>query len=107
MLVFALLLFLATIANTGIPLQLNWAGELMPLSGIFQRTPVVADPAYTGTVLSACCSIFSFHRISFGAYSQYLIQSASESTLDGGRGGADTHGTTSMFDVKLIAADPN
>lgn len=70
--VFALLFFLATIANMGIPLSLNWAGEFMSLAGVFQRSPVVAVLGSTGIVLSACYSIFLFNRISFGAYSQYL-----------------------------------
>nr|YP_010044453.1 NADH dehydrogenase subunit 4 [Trichosporon inkin]QPF23694.1 NADH dehydrogenase subunit 4 [Trichosporon inkin] len=70
--VFALLFFLATIANMGIPLSLNWTGEFLALSGTFQRNPVIGVLAATGIVLSASYSIFLFNRISFGAYSQYL-----------------------------------
>lgn len=70
--VFALLFFLATIANMGIPLSLNWAGEYMSLSGTFQRNPVIGVLGATGIVLSACYSIFLFNRISFGRYSQFL-----------------------------------
>lgn len=70
--VFALLFFLATIANMGIPLSLNWTGEFLALSGTFQRNPVIGVLAATGIVLSASYSIFLFNRICFGAYSQYL-----------------------------------
>jgi NADH-ubiquinone oxidoreductase chain 4 len=70
--VFALLFFLTTIANIGIPLSLNWAGEYIALSGTFQRSPVVRRLGSTGIVLSACYSIFLFNRITFGSHSQYL-----------------------------------
>lgn len=70
--VFALLFFLATVANMGIPLSLNWRREYLSLAGIFQRNPVVAVLGATGIVLSACYSIFLFNRVAFGSYSQYL-----------------------------------
>jgi NADH-ubiquinone oxidoreductase chain 4 len=72
--IFALLFFLRTIANMGIPLSLNWAGEFIALSGVFQRSPVIGVLAATGIVLSACYSIFLFNRIAFGAYSEFLPQ---------------------------------
>lgn len=70
--VFRLLFFLATIANMGIPLSLNWVGEFIGLAGTFQRSPVIGVLGASGIVLSACYSIFLFNRISFGRYSQYL-----------------------------------
>lgn len=70
--VFRLLFFLATIANMGIPLSLNWAGEFMSLAGTFQKNPVIGLLGATGIVLSASYSIFLFNRIRFGSYSQYL-----------------------------------
>lgn len=70
--VFRFLFFLRTIANMGIPLSLNWAGEFLALAGTFQRNPIVGVLASTGIILSACYSIFLFNRIRFGAYSQYL-----------------------------------
>lgn len=73
--IFAVLFFLATIRNMGIPLSLNWSSEFLALSGIFQRAPIVGVLASTGIVLSACYSIFLFNRINFGAYSQYLGKS--------------------------------
>ncbi|BEI87279.1 NADH dehydrogenase subunit 4 (mitochondrion) [Cutaneotrichosporon cavernicola] len=70
--VFSLLFFLATIANMGIPLSLNWAGEYMSLAGTFQKSPVIGLLGASGILLSSCYGIFLFNRISFGRYSQYL-----------------------------------
>lgn len=70
--IFRLLFFLATIANMGIPLSLNWVGEFIGLAGTFQRSPVIGVLGATGIVLSACYSIFLFNRVAFGRYSQYL-----------------------------------
>jgi NADH-ubiquinone oxidoreductase chain 4 len=61
-----------TLFNTGIPLSLNFAGEIMSLMGTWFRSPLVAVLGGTGIVLSACYSIFFFNRISYGSYSQYL-----------------------------------
>lgn len=72
--VFSLLFFLATIANMGIPLSLNWAAEYMSLAGAFQKSPIIGILGATGIVFSACYSIFLFNRIAFGAYSQYLAK---------------------------------
>jgi NADH-ubiquinone oxidoreductase chain 4 len=72
--VFAFLFFMATIANMGIPLSLNFAGEVLSLAGIFQRTPVIAVFRATGIVFSACYSIFLFNRVRFGKHSNYLGQ---------------------------------
>ena len=72
--VFALLFFLATIANMGIPLSLNWAAEYMSLAGAFQKSPIIGVLGATGIVFSACYSIFLFNRIAFGSYSQYLAK---------------------------------
>lgn len=70
--VFALLFFLTTAFNMAVPLSLNWIGEFMSLSGVFQKSPIIGLLGASGIVLSACYSIFLFNRISFGAYSQYL-----------------------------------
>lgn len=70
--VFSALFFLATACNMGIPLSLNWTGEVLSLTGMFQKSPIIAVLGASSIVLSACYSIFLFNRISFGAYSQYL-----------------------------------
>lgn len=70
--IFAVLFFIATAFNMAVPLSLNWAGEVMSLSGTFQRSPVIGLISALSIVLSASYSIFLFNRVAFGAYSQYL-----------------------------------
>jgi NADH-ubiquinone oxidoreductase chain 4 len=70
--VFTILFFVFTIANTGIPLTLNFLGEQLALIGIWQLNPWIAVLAGTGIVLSACYSIFLYNRISYGSYSPHL-----------------------------------
>nr|YP_010555412.1 NADH dehydrogenase subunit 4 [Ramaria cf. rubripermanens]UYR22161.1 NADH dehydrogenase subunit 4 [Ramaria cf. rubripermanens] len=70
--VFTMFFLIFTLFNTGIPLSLNFAGEIMSLMGTWFRSPLVAGLGATGIVLSACYSIFFFNRISYGSYSPYL-----------------------------------
>lgn len=70
--VFSLLFFLAIACNMGVPLSLNWAGEIISLTGIFQKSPIIGVLGASGIVLSACYSIFLFNRMCFGAFSQHL-----------------------------------
>ena len=69
---FTILFFVFTIANTAIPLSLNFIGEQMALIGIWNVNPIVAVLGAIGIVLSACYSIFLYNRISYGAYSPHL-----------------------------------
>lgn len=69
---FTILFFVFTIANTAIPLSLNFVGEQLSLIGIWQVNPIVAALGGIGIVLSACYSIFLYNRISYGAYSPHL-----------------------------------
>lgn len=70
--VFTILFFLFTMANSGVPLTLNWAGEFLSLTGIFQRSPIISALAATGIVFSACYSFWLYNRISYGSFSPYL-----------------------------------
>ena len=70
--VFTILFFVFTLANTGIPLTLNFLGEQMSLIGIWERSPFTAALGATGIVLSACYSIYMYNRISYGTFSPYL-----------------------------------
>ena len=70
--IFAVLFFLFTIFNAGIPLSANWVGEILCLIGTYQMNPIVGILGATGIVLSAAYSIWLYNRITFGAYSQYL-----------------------------------
>lgn len=70
--VFTILFFVFTLANTGIPLTLNFLGEQLSLIGIWQQNPIIASLGATGIVLSACYSIFLYNRLSYGNLSPYL-----------------------------------
>jgi len=70
--VFTLLFFLFTLCNAGIPLSLNFLGEFMSLTGMFQRNPLIAILGATGIVFSGCYSIYLYNRISYGSYSPHL-----------------------------------
>ena len=70
--VFTILFFVFTIANTGIPLTLNFLGEQLSLNGIWERSPIIAVLGATGIVFSAIYSIYLYNRISYGVYSPHL-----------------------------------
>jgi NADH-ubiquinone oxidoreductase chain 4 len=70
--VFTIMFFLFTLFNMGVPLSLNFVGEFLSLSGIFQRNPVIGVLGSTGIFFSACYSIWMYNRISYGSYSKYL-----------------------------------
>ena len=55
--VFTILFFIFTLANTGIPLSLNFLGEQLSLIGIWNHSPIIAAIGATGIVFSACYSI--------------------------------------------------
>ena len=69
---FTILFFIFTIANTGIPLTLNFLGEQLSLIGIWQQNPLIAALGATGIVLSACYSLFLYNRLSYGNLSPLL-----------------------------------
>lgn len=70
--VFTIFFFIFTLANTGIPLSLNFISEQLCLIGIWERSPVTAVFGATGIIFSACYSIFMFNRISYGTLSPHL-----------------------------------
>lgn len=70
--VFTILFFLFTMANSGVPLTLNFLGEAMSLTGIWDRSPVITALGATGIVFSACYSFWLYNRISYGSFSPYL-----------------------------------
>ena len=72
--VFTILFFIFTLANTGIPLTLNFLGEQLSLLGIWQENPIVAALGATGIVLSAIYSIFLYNRLSYGNYSPHMVK---------------------------------
>jgi NADH-ubiquinone oxidoreductase chain 4 len=70
--VFTILFLIFTLANTGIPLSLNWLGEIMSLMGIWNESPLTAILGASGIVLSAIYSLFLYNRLSYGSYSPNL-----------------------------------
>lgn len=70
--IFTIMFFVFTLANTGIPLSLNFLGEQLALMGIWEVSPIVAALGATGILLSACYSLFLYNRLSYGDYSPYL-----------------------------------
>ena len=70
--VFTILFFVFTLANTGIPLSLNFLGEQLSLIGIWERNPISAVLGATGIVFSAIYSIYLYNRLSYGVYSPHL-----------------------------------
>lgn len=70
--IFTIMFFIFTLANTGIPLSLNFLGEQLALMGIWEVSPIVAALGATGILLSACYSLFLYNRLSYGDYSPYL-----------------------------------
>jgi NADH-ubiquinone oxidoreductase chain 4 len=70
--IFSTFFFVFTIFNAAVPLSLNWAGEFIALTGIFQRNPIISFLGSTGIVFSACYSIWIYNRISFGSFSKHI-----------------------------------
>jgi NADH-ubiquinone oxidoreductase chain 4 len=70
--VFTILFFIFTLANTGIPLTLNFLGEQLSLIGIWFVSPIIAVLGATGIVFSAIYSIYLYNRISYGSFSVHL-----------------------------------
>ena len=70
--VFTILFFIFTLANTGIPLSLNFAGEQLALIGTWYKSPFIAALGASGILLSACYSMFLYNRLSYGDYSPHI-----------------------------------
>lgn len=71
--IFTIFFLLFTLCNAGIPLSLNFSGEILSLLGMWFRSPIITCLGATGIVLSACYSIFLYNRISYGSYSPFLL----------------------------------
>jgi NADH-ubiquinone oxidoreductase chain 4 len=70
--VFITMFFIFILANTGIPLTLNFLGEQLSLMGMWERNPIITVLGATSIVLSACYSIWMYNRIAYGSFSPYL-----------------------------------
>lgn len=70
--IFVILFLIFSLANTGVPLSLNFLGEQLSLIGIFEKNPFIAFLGSTSIVLSACYSLILFNRLSYGNLSPHL-----------------------------------
>lgn len=70
--VFTIFFFVFTLANTGIPLTLNFLGEQLALIGVFETNPIVAVLGAFSILLSACYSLYLYNRVSYGSYNPGL-----------------------------------
>lgn len=70
--VFSVLMFIATCANMGVPMTLNWLGEWIALAGTFQYSIVAGSLGALGIVLSACYSVWLWARMCTGSFAPHL-----------------------------------
>ena len=70
--VFTILFFILILANSGIPLTINWLGEQLSLIGIWNLNPIVATLGASGILFSACYSLFIYNRMAYGIFSPYI-----------------------------------
>lgn len=69
---FSAIFFLFILGNMGTPLTINWAGEILSLTGAIQRNALVGILMSTGIVFSAAYSIWLYARLCNGQASPYL-----------------------------------
>ena len=62
---FAILFFILSLGNCGVPLTLNFIGEFMSLYGVFERLTLAGVLASLSIIFSAAYTIFMFNRIAF------------------------------------------
>ena len=76
---FALLFFILSLGNCGVPLTLNFIGEFMSLYGVFERLPLLGLFASFSIIFSAAYTIYMYNRISFGgSYSKFFLDNISD-----------------------------
>ena len=78
---FAILFFILSLGNCGVPLTLNFIGEFMSLYGVFERLPLLGLFASSSIILSAAYTIYMYNRISFGgSFSKFFIDNINDLT---------------------------
>jgi NADH-ubiquinone oxidoreductase chain 4 len=79
--IFAVLFFILSLGNCGVPLTLNFIGEFMSLYGVFERLPLLGIFASSSIILSAAYTIYMYNRISFGgSFSKFFDENISDVT---------------------------
>lgn len=69
---FALLYFLAILANCATPPTLNWLSELLVIAGLLAASPLAAALAALSVLLGAAYTIWVFTRTAYGEWAPYL-----------------------------------
>ncbi len=78
---FSVLFFLLSLGNCGVPLTLNFLGEFLSLSGVFERLPLLGMFASSSIILSAAYTIYMFNRIVFGgSFSKFFEENVIDVT---------------------------
>lgn len=81
---FACIFFICNLANMGFPGTVNFIGEFLIYTGIFEKNSLLAILALTATVLSAVYSIFLFTRIVFGTLkTKYILEYSDVNRTEG------------------------
>ena len=76
---FAILFFILSLGNCGVPLTLNFVGEFMSLYGVFERLPLLGLFSSFSIIFSAAYTIYMYNRISFGgSFSKFFIENISD-----------------------------
>jgi NADH-ubiquinone oxidoreductase chain 4 len=70
--IFSTFFFIITICNIGVPLSLNWLGEFISLSGVFEKSILIGILSAFSVLLSAAYSIWLYARLTGGVWSSYL-----------------------------------
>jgi NADH-ubiquinone oxidoreductase chain 4 len=70
--IFTTLFLLFALFNTGIPLTLNFLGEFLSLTGLWQNSPILTYLGGSGILLAAIYTIYPYNRISYGSLSKHL-----------------------------------
>jgi len=68
----AIVYFRVLCANIGVPPSLNWAGELLVLIGVFERSALMAFVVSFSVIVGAGYSILLYTRMAYGEFSVYL-----------------------------------
>jgi NADH-ubiquinone oxidoreductase chain 4 len=78
---FAILFFILSLGNCGVPLTLNFIGEFMSLYGVFERLPLLGIFASSSIIFSAAYTIYMYNRICFGgSFSKFFEENISDIT---------------------------
>ena len=73
--IYAVIFFIFTMANIGLPGTSGFVGEFLIIIGIFQVNTWITILITTGVILSACYALSLYRRISYGKLENEILQS--------------------------------